>query len=282
MSRTARSRVPGYMDREATDLEVMQSLFVDPNYSSGDLPGLLNSADITLDLGTVIESMQGASARVYIQDAATYTVIENRQCPLSDPVQVFTVPASDSGYVIDVNVGGYQFNFDYHIFESKLCGDDYARPVTFQKMNPKGTFLHACEDSPQAPSIISLASFNIEPGDRLLLDIMGGYTYAVGSDEIKYAVAVFSSSNEVLGYDQHYRIPGAINAGDDYEHDSANTFYCNTETDIAQDFEIVDGVIVIVPTGATHLILGTSDAYYYDNGDDDDDYGINLSVLRKE
>lgn len=282
MSRTARSRVPGYIDREATDLEVLQSLFVDPNYSSGDLPDLLNSADITLDLGTVIAAMQGTLARVYVQDAATYTVIENRQCPLSDPVQVFTVSVSDYGYVIDVNVEGYQFNFNYHIFESKLCGDDYARPIKFHKLNPKGTFLHACEDSPQSPSVVSLASLDIEPGDRLLLEVMGGYTYSVGSPEIQYAVAVFSSSSEVLPFAQRYRVPGAVNAGDDYEHSSGNTYYCGTPTDIPQDFEIEEGVIVTVPVGATCLILGTSDAYYYDNGDDDSDYGINISVLRKE
>ncbi|UCF06765.1 MAG: S8 family serine peptidase [bacterium] len=283
MSRTARNLVPGYLNYEATDLEVLQALFVDPNYSSGDLPGLLNSADITLDLGTVIPLMEGTSARVYIQDAATYSVIENRQCPLSDPVQIFTVPASDNGYVVSVNVVGNDFNFSNRLFESKLCGDDYARPIMFHKLDPRQTFLRTCSDHPWDPSVFSLDSLDIESGDRLLFEIVGDFSCGDGCGPWRHALGVFSSSDEVLSSDERYRIPGAINAGDDYDWVTLHTYYCDLPTDITQDFTIEEGLIVVtVPSGATHIVLGTFDVHYEDNFDQNNDFGVNIYVLKKE
>ncbi len=64
------SRVPGAINAEATDLEVLQAVFNDPNYTAADLDNLVASADITVDLTALFRIMEENQAVVEIRRAA--------------------------------------------------------------------------------------------------------------------------------------------------------------------------------------------------------------------
>jgi len=95
-------------------------------------------------------------------------------------------------------------------------------------------------------------------------------------------MAVFSSTSVVLSSSYRYRVPGAINAGDNHEYETGTTYICETPTDLSQDFTIRPVATVVVPPGAAYIVFGVSSSWYVDNKDDDHDFGINISVLKKE
>jgi hypothetical protein len=142
-------------------------------------------------------------------------------------------------------------------------------------VDSKSTFLRKnITDSPNSPPIISLSDRNIRTGNRITLETSG--TISISDDDNRRrcrTIGVFSRTNEIRGIDQQNRVPGAINAGEDFE--SEDTSANGRTTDIPEDFAISGGqnrdqcvsvgTTVLVPSGTNYLILGIVDSAYSDN-----------------
>lgn len=148
-------------------------------------------------------------------------------------------------------------------------------------LHPRSTFLHTRQDSALNAVSIALADLGIQPGDVIRLDALGDFDYGPGEDTGLNMIAVFSSSNVLLASNFLNRVPGAIDAGEDY---FTQCTYSQCEpTNIPQDFGVAAAngsyshVCVVVPQSATHLFVGATDAYYQDNSDPDGDYALRIT-----
>jgi len=157
-----------------------------------------------------------------------------------------------------------------------------AQTFTFP-LNPRATFLRTNNDSPLAPLVLELAGLGATPGTWLRIGSTGGFRYISGGpDGNRSLVGVFSAGSTVLATNVQQRVPGAIAAGPAYP--SANTYFGGLPMDIPQDFFCSrngwsDSVVVEVPDGATHLLLGVHDSLYNDNTDPNGDHGAVVTVL---
>ena len=101
LSRTEVAPMGGVLDGQSlTDLQVLQSQFEDPHYFAFELPELLSSADITLNLTPCFTG--NPSVRVRITPNGGAVAREQRVVPSNAQVQVFTVPAFADGYDIEI------------------------------------------------------------------------------------------------------------------------------------------------------------------------------------
>lgn len=156
-----------------------------------------------------------------------------------------------------------------------------TEPMQFD-IDPAATYLHTAADDPaKNANAISLSKADIAPGDEVTLARTGSYDKkGLGG---KGLTAVFSSSAELSAAEESHRVPGAIDAGNDYE--TSRTYYTEATTDIPEDFQVstTDGsdpsVTLTVPDGATHLFASAIDNLYSDNSDEDGNFG--LEILRK-
>ena len=99
LSRTAIRYVPGRVNANATDLDVLRTLFSDPNYSASQLPGLINSADLEIWPADCLARPGVVSVASSIRVAGTTTPIQSRTHTLAGgPRQVYTAPVHASGY----------------------------------------------------------------------------------------------------------------------------------------------------------------------------------------
>lgn len=151
--------------------------------------------------------------------------------------------------------------------------------------DPRGTYLHTGAVDPSQPAVpVSLASLGIFPGDRITLRQLGEFDNGPGTDVFTGMIAVFSSSPELLGPQLLNRVPGAIDAGVDYN--SGPTCPAGEPANIAEDFAVslpgqqIVEVCVVVPSGATHLFLSALDCYFGDNTDSDGDWGVEIRLDR--
>ena len=94
--------------------------------------------------------------------------------------------------------------------------------INFFKINPLATYLHVCSD-PGDPwyddgalnaQPILLADYNIVPGDSLKFDVIGDFFN--GNNPRSRVIAVFSSSETLLNGSETQRVPGALEAGEDF------------------------------------------------------------------
>ncbi|MBL8735609.1 MAG: hypothetical protein JNL12_04220, partial [Planctomycetes bacterium] len=157
-----------------------------------------------------------------------------------------------------------------------------AQTFTFP-LNPRATFLRTNSDSPAAPLVLDLAGLGVAPGSWLRIGTTGGFRYINGGQDGYQALCgVFSAGSTVLATNLQQRVPGAIAAGPAFS--SANTYFGGLPMDIPQDFFCSrkgwsDSVVVEVPGGATHLILGVHDSLYNDNVDPNGDHAAVVTVL---
>lgn len=157
-----------------------------------------------------------------------------------------------------------------------------AQTFTFP-LNPRATFLRTNSDSPVAPLVVDLAALGVAPGSWLRIGSTGGFRYVNGGqDGYRALVGVFSADSTVLATNVQQRVPLAIAAGPAYA--SANTYFGNLPMDIPQDFFCsrngwADSVVVEVPNGATHLLLGVHDSLYNDNADPNGDHAAVVTLL---
>ena len=154
--------------------------------------------------------------------------------------------------------------------------------IAFFKLDPLATYLHLCseptdpwyEDGAQDAVPIVLSDYNIIPGDSLLIEVEGEFFN--GNNERARVIAVFSTNGTLLDGSELHRVPGAIEAGEDFV--SIGTYGCGGEaTDIPEDFYCTPSVSIAVPTGATHLFICARDSYYEDNTDANNDFGVTIS-----
>jgi hypothetical protein len=152
-------------------------------------------------------------------------------------------------------------------------------------LDPRGTYLRTNEDPSAAGcSMVDLLSCGIEPGDTLRIDCGGAFEYHCTPEYPQGhpddpdglgTLCVFSSSNILLSSDNAARVPGAIDAGDDWV--TPPTLRGNTPTDIPEDFAVIDSVFVVVPPGAQYLFVGANDEFYGDNCDPNGDYAATVN-----
>ncbi|UCG52701.1 MAG: S8 family serine peptidase, partial [Candidatus Latescibacterota bacterium] len=269
--------VPGAIGEARTDLGVLQEVFDDPDYTSLELPDLLNSVDIEVDAARLLDSY--ASVTVEILKMPESELAKTRVLTPGEPRFVFTMPIVQTGYKVEVFAGNEEYEMGDITYPDEVGRDYMFRPLTFVNLDPRMTYLHICDDPGTQPAmIVRLVDLGIKPGDVLCLDAEGRFGTGSGSEVEDRAMGVFSSSNVLRAAGNLHRVPGAIDAGEDYA--TAPTFHCGEEaTDIPQDFLVYD-TIIRVPTGATHLFLSALDRKFGDNSDNNGDYGVQISIVR--
>lgn len=152
-------------------------------------------------------------------------------------------------------------------------------------VSPRATYLRTNSDTPDLPTIVDLSAVRDVggPGDGggpRLLSITALGDFAPGNlfpDTHMAMISVFSAGTQVLGTSLPARLPGAVEGGLDFI--SGPSYYGNLPTDIPQDFAVSFDVnqrtvLVEVPLGATHLMVGMMDSYFGDNRDPDSDLAV--------
>jgi hypothetical protein len=269
----SRRYVPGAVGREVTDLEVLQSVFSDPNYTDAELPGLLYSSDYQIDARVLLKA--GADVYARLMDMPSDVLAAEHTFAPGESIYVFTVPPHAVGYKVEVIADGREYETGDRWFPLKIGGDAVFRPVADIPLLPKATYLHTCEDPAAGTTPINLAQWGIKSGDVILLD---------SEDDPDWSppemIAVFSSNATLLRGNLLHRVPGAIDAGADFA--TVATEECGGEvTDIPEDFAVFwNGAIVKVPAGATHLFVCANDSKYSDNGTPSARFGVQISIVK--
>jgi subtilisin-like proprotein convertase family protein len=146
-------------------------------------------------------------------------------------------------------------------------------------VDPRATFLHTANDSPNDPSPFPLWQFGLEPGHVIRLERLGDWDNGPGNDTYTNMLAVFSTSTAVLPPQQLHRLPDAIEAGPDAA--TPCTHYGCEPTDIPEDFPVShplwSEIYLPVPAGAAYLFVTAVDSLYGDNSDPDGDYAVRIS-----
>jgi hypothetical protein len=139
----------------------------------------------------------------------------------------------------------------------------------------------ASVDTATGPATITLSDLGVGPGDCLRIRTLGDFDFGPGGDEGNSSIGLFSSDATVLDETELNRVPGAIDAGDDWI--TSPTYYFSEDTDIPEDFRISgteqEHVIVTVPVGATVLFVSVNDTLYSDNSDPDGDHRVELTKV---
>jgi hypothetical protein len=150
-------------------------------------------------------------------------------------------------------------------------------------MDPRATYLRTNNDTPAPPLVVDLASLPAGAGTWLRVGTSGAYAYISGGQDTYYSLnGVFSAGSQVLATSTAHRVPGAIAAGPAYP--SGPTYYSSLPTDIPEDFIACrntwsESMLVEVPAGASHLILGTHDSWFQDNRDPNGDFRVVITVV---
>jgi hypothetical protein len=198
----------------------------------------------------------------------------------TEPVYVFTMPIHGPGYRVEVLSGGEEYEHGDRDYSLEAGQDAIFLPRAYFPLNPSATYLHICQDNAQNAQPISLEGMEITPGDWICLDNEGSFAYTEDPGWISYeCIAVFSSSSTLLGGGSAHRVPGAINAGENFW--TWATGECGEEpTDIPQDFRVTDdGVIIQVPAGAKFLFMCGHDSQYHDNWAPSGRFGVQISIV---
>jgi hypothetical protein len=155
----------------------------------------------------------------------------------------------------------------------------FASGATYS-INPASTYLRTTDGL--SPFILELNSIGISSGDTITIARLGLYSGGTGfADENSLLTGVFSSSSILLPTSELNRIPGAIDAGLDYNSPSLSG---GIATNISEDF-IIDNEVdtfsaqMIVPTGALYLFIGIPDTINGDNTDPNGDFGVSITAV---
>ncbi|HET6337662.1 MAG TPA: hypothetical protein VFG30_30760 [Polyangiales bacterium] len=149
--------------------------------------------------------------------------------------------------------------------DGDVCnGDDTCElyPVREFTVEAHTTFYRADNgDDVRPPTIIKLADVGLRPGLQLHIYTVGTYD----SPMIPKASVIFSSDSNLLPRTELHRVTGAIQSNGPSSF-SANTFFDNQTTDIAEDFRVDNNEVVVqIPAGAQYVFISNFDSYYGDN-----------------
>ena len=136
LGRLSESYVPGSIQAMTTDLLVLQSLFDDPDYDPGDLPGLIESADLSVSLGKLFAVPDVEEVTVWISEVESEIEVEQRTLQATDIeadgfVTVFTLPFAPVTYeaiAIGYDGGGGEVTVDEDAFLLGLGEDEHWTP----------------------------------------------------------------------------------------------------------------------------------------------------------
>lgn len=157
LSRTATRSVPGVLGgAEATDLEVLQARFDDPYYAADDLPALIDSADLTLDLSGCFAQSEVARVRSSVWEFLDESFVQERVHQPSETEFVHTAFADDVGYEVRVeglDQAGEVISSETEVHPFVLGSDAYWRP-TCGVIGIDVTFPEQIEPGETAPLLV--------------------------------------------------------------------------------------------------------------------------------
>ena len=175
---------------------------------------------------------------------------------------VLAATGCDSTGIDGPNEGGHPCSSNCH----PGGGDDSDARTAVVDLDPRQTYLRTYEGGAVDAPALSLTDNGVSAGDRLCFAAEGDYVYGPGDVASNtgrpLAIAVFSSSSELLDASQRYRVAGAIDAGPDVE--TLPTLQGGYATDIPQDFDATDACVTI-PVGARFIFFSAYDDQFEDN-----------------
>jgi hypothetical protein len=149
-----------------------------------------------------------------------------------------------------------------HLYNCAWYWEPDQGSALYHGVNSKSSYLRAWPgDEPTAPRVIALADIGALPGETISLAQIGAFSDSTELEDGNKTTmtAVFSSTNQLLGTSERYRIPGAINAGADINtggYWSCFLIFCSFKSsDIPQDFRVDPGLGIVVPPGANYLFV---------------------------
>ncbi len=157
-----------------------------------------------------------------------------------------------------------------------------ARAQTIVSVHPRAAYVRTNQDASVDAVPISLVTIGVLPGERLRIRALGEYAYNSSGSTTKGTGAVFSSSSTLLASTAAHRVPGALDAGEDWV--TGPTFFGTLATDIPEDFHVAllggpDYVVVRVPLGSTHIFACPVDSLFQDNSDTDANYAVEFTPI---
>jgi len=281
LSLEALAFVPGVVQEEVSDLDVLKSVFDDPDFDKDALDTLVFSSDVTVDASIAFDVYTDLPIHAEMWQTGLKTLAQEFELTAAEPRKTFTVRSLPAGYIFEVRIGSAsRFVNSFKVLATRPGTDAVVWPIMPHPVNVKSTFLTSCEEaSPTTTQGISLQSLRVEPGDFLYLNA------AWDSPHVSELVAVFSASDEVKVETEEIpagegepplilkkrTVTDAIAIGNDLlsgsTYASPPTRECGgVATDISQDFTTSPGSFVKIPDGATHIFFGMGSDYYDDNG----------------
>lgn len=196
------------------------------------------------------------------------------------PVGNLNSVAVQVAMTIQVTDGGKTTNYPVTRTFALLLNN--ASVMTFP-LDPRATFLLVDTDPfALTPVVVDLAGRGINPGDKIRLEVLGGYSTGAGvaDNAVSLTDFLFSSNSVVQAYNLKIRVTGAI-ASTAPAYISPVSKVNGLATDISQDFTTTASrpVTVTVPTGALFLLLGTADNFYGNHSDANGDYAVRITKL---
>jgi hypothetical protein len=132
LDRAALSFVPGFINAQATDLQVMQALFDDPDHSAGQLDALIDSADFHVDPGGCAGDGI-VTLRTKIIEAESGIWVDGRIDTSNPTSHEYTLPVRAGGYIVRVeamNVFGNVAGVAQNSFLAPLGSDSWFAPTS--------------------------------------------------------------------------------------------------------------------------------------------------------
>ena len=177
------------------------------------------------------------------------------------------------------------------LFTSFVLTDDTSKaqitiPPTFTRnISAKQTFINADTGSLNSQPI-DLQQLGIYPGDIILLERFGYYSYTGSGIEYSGTInATFSTSNILLPNNGVFngattaRVPGAVDPvfpnGCQAAVCIGKIFYISSGQNLVRGG--YNGIIVLVPVNARYLFVGADDIFYGDNVDSNGDLAVGIS-----
>lgn len=159
------------------------------------------------------------------------------------------------------------------------CEEDTAIEL---QVPPTATFLRVAPSDLTLPApAYRLAELGagLVPGTRIRVERLGEYQFRdIHPDSVRFGIlAVFSSDATLLDRSERERVPGAIDAGDDFT--SRPSFRDNAATDIPEDFAVFEEDTLVVPEGAEYIFVSPEDDSFEDNLDEDGDFRLCIVPL---